>query len=127
MAYNLVEQDNVTCFDVDDTLAIWPKDFRNNQPGRTEFSYGDEKVYLEEHSYHTVFLKHCFNRGDLVVVWSANGFGWAEQVVSKFGLENHVSIVMTKPTRHVDDKDGISSIVGSRVFIPHNTYEKKND
>lgn len=114
---------NITCFDVDDTLAIWPKDFRINKPGRVKFLYGGENVYLEEHSFHTLFLKQCYLRGDHVIVWSANGYEWARQVVAEFKLEQHVSLVMSKPIRHVDDKEEKTSIVGPRVFIPHETYD----
>jgi hypothetical protein len=120
---HVVQNANVTCFDCDDTLVLWPKDYNVYKEGRIEFDYGSEKVYLIPHSYHVIFLKHCFNRGDFVVVWSANGHGWASQVVEKLGLTQHFSQIMTKPTRHVDDKESLSSIVGSRVFIPHETYE----
>ena len=123
---NVINSNNVTCFDCDDTLVIWPKDFRVDKPGRISFMYGGEQVYLEEHSYHTVFLKHCFNRGDHVIVWSANGVKWAQNVVETLGLDPYVCTIMSKPTRHVDDKESVSSVAGSRVFIPHETYEKKN-
>jgi len=119
------KNNNPTPFDVDDTLVVWPKDFRIYKPGRIAFMYGNEEVYLEEHSYHAMFLKHCYNRGDLVIVWSANGYAWAENVVQTLGLQSHVHIIMTKPVRHVDDKESISSVVGNRVFIPHETYEKR--
>lgn len=123
MTPSIIKNNNPTCFDVDDTLVIWPKDYSKPGPGRIEFDYGSEKVYLIPHSYHVIFLKHCFNRGDHTVVWSANGWQWALQVVEKLGLSNHYSQIMTKPVRHVDDKESISSIAGSRVFIPHETYE----
>lgn len=122
------KSNNVTTFDCDDTLVMWPKDFRIWKPGRITFMYGGEEVYLEAHSYHVTFLKHCANRGDHVVVWSANGYAWAENIVATLGLEPFVSVVMSKPTRHVDDRESASSIVGSRVYIPHETYEgKKRD
>lgn len=125
MSYELKKSNNVTCFDVDDTLVIWPKDFRIHKEDRITFMYGGEMVHLEEHSYHTIFLKHCFNRGDMVIVWSANGYSWAQNVVETLGLQNYVTVVMSKPTRHIDDKEHPSSLAGSRVFIPHETYEKK--
>lgn len=119
----VIIKNSVTVFDVDDTLALWPKDFRINKVGRVEFEYGEEKVYLEEHSYHTMFLKHCFNRGDYVIVWSANGSAWAEKVVKAFGLDKHVDIVIQKPSRHIDDKTNISSIIGNHIFVPHEIYK----
>lgn len=119
----IVQNSSVTCFDCDDTLVLWPKDYNKPGEGRIEFEYGSEKVYLIPHSYHVIFLKHCFNRGDHVIIWSANGYKWALQVAMKLGIQNHFSQIMCKPTRHVDDKESLSSIVGSRVFIPHETYE----
>lgn len=121
----IIASNNVTCFDVDDTLVIWPEDFRINKPGRIKFNYGDEDVFLIEHSYHTAFFKHCANRKDCVIIWSANGYDWALQVAIKLGLEKYASFIMSKPIRHVDDKESISSVAGSRVFIPHETYEEK--
>lgn len=121
-----IKSSNVTCFDCDDTLVIWPKDYRVNKPGRIQFTYGDEAVFLEEHSYHTIFLKNCAKRGDFVIIWSANGHEWASQVVERLGLEHYANVVMSKPTRHVDDKESASSIAGSRIFIPHETYDGIN-
>ena len=120
---NIIQNANVTCFDCDDTLILWPKDYKTPSPGRIEFEYGSEKVYLIPHSYHVIFLKHCFNRGDYVIIWSANGSDWATQVAQKLDLTEHYSQIMCKPIRHVDDKESLSSIIGSRVFIPHETYE----
>ena len=127
MSYDLKKSNNVTCFDCDDTLVIWPKDFRVDREDRISFMYGNEQVFLEEHSYHTTFLKHCHNRGDMVIVWSANGYAWAQNVVETLGLGPYVSVVMSKPTRHVDDKESATSIAGSRVFIPHEIYEKRKN
>lgn len=120
---NIVKNNNTTMFDVDDTLLMWPKDYSKPGPGRIEFIYGGEKVYLIPHSYHIIFLKHCFNRGDHTVIWSANGWAWALQAAEKLGLSNHYSQIMTKPIRHVDDKTSISSIAGSHIYIPNETYE----
>jgi hypothetical protein len=119
----IIKSSSVTCFDCDDTLVLWPKDYKVPKEGRIEFEYGNEPVYLIPHSYHVIFLKHCFNRGDHVVIWSANGYQWATQVARKLGLMEHASQIMSKPTRHVDDKESPSSIAGSRVFIPHETYD----
>jgi hypothetical protein len=119
----IIKSNSPSGFDCDDSLVIWPKDFRVNKPGRIEFDYGSEKVYLIPHSYHVIFLKHCFNRGDFVIIWSANGFDWAKQVVDKLGLENHYNCIMQKVVRHVDDKTSISSIVGNHIFVPHETYD----
>ena len=115
--YTTIECNNVTVFDVDNTLVFWDKDFVNESDGKLQFNYGSRLVYLKPHSFHPTFLKHCFNRGDTVIVWSQNGYAWAEQVVHKLGLENHVTYIMSKPNRHIDDKDKLEDIVGNRVYI----------
>ena len=66
---------------------------------------------------HVMFLKHCKNRGDLVVLWSKNGFSWAQEIAKKLGIENYVDYCMSKPTRHIDDKETLNEIVGDRVFL----------
>lgn len=123
MAPIIAKNNNVTCFDCDDTLVMWPKDYSKPGPGRIEFVYGGEPVFLIPHSYHVVFLKRCFERGDHTIIWSANGWSWAMQVAEKLGIANHCSQIMTKPVRHVDDKQSLSSICGSPVYIPNETYE----
>ena len=116
--YKLLEEVSITACDVDNTLVMWDKDFKNPGPGKIEFDYGSEKVYLKPHNFHVTFLKHCCNRGDYVEVWSQNGYQWAEQVVKRLELENHVDIVRSKPSRHIDDKESLEDIVGNRIYIP---------
>ena len=121
--YKLLEESNITSCDVDNTLVMWSSDFKVNTKGRMHFKYGGEDVYLKPHNFHVTFLKHCYNRGDFVEVWSQNGFEWAEQVVLALGLENHVNVVRAKPTRHVDDKTSLSDIVGCRIYIPDDKHD----
>lgn len=115
--YNILKENSITSCDVDNTLVMWPDDYNQKKFDRIEFDYGSEKVYLKPHNFHVTFLKHCYNRGDFVEVWSQNGYEWAEQVVKKLGLENHVNLVRSKPTRHIDDKQKIEDIVGNRIYI----------
>jgi hypothetical protein len=93
------------------------KDYRVKTKEKIEFDYGDEKIYLTPHKFHIMFLKHCHNRGDFVILWSKNGVSWAEQVAKKLGLTKYIDLCMSKPSRHVDDKQTINEIVGDRIFI----------
>lgn len=115
----VLAENNITACDVDNTLVIWPKNYHQPKPGTIEFDYGGQKIHLYPHIPHIIFLKHCFLRGDFVEVWSQNGFAWAEQVVKKLDLQNHVDLVRSKPTRHIDDKVDLSDIVGNRVFMKY--------
>jgi len=109
-----LNNDNTTAFDVDQTLIKWLSKY---DCGMMELEYGEETVMLDPHYSHIRFLKHCKQRGDFIIVWSQNGVEWAEKVVKALDLEKYVDVVMAKPTRHVDDKEDVASIVGNRIFI----------
>lgn len=113
----VIRNNNVSTFDVDDTMAMW-KDYKTDAPGKIKITYGDEVVYLTPHKKHVLFLKHCFMRGDTVVLWSKNGFSHAEQVARALNIMDYITIIMSKPARHIDDRENISAIVGERVYIP---------
>lgn len=112
----IIESNNITNFDVDGTLLLY-KDIRNAGPKKLVFSYGDETIYLTPHKFHVTFLKHCKNRGDTVIVWSKNGYQWAQEAVLALGIEKYVDICMSKPTRYVDDKTDMPSVCGDHIFI----------
>jgi len=115
--YNVLRQSDITFCDVDNTLIYWRTDANNEAPGTIKLRYGDEDVWLRPHKFHPRLVKHFYNRGDYVIVWSQNGYEWAEQVVKALGLQNHVHLIMDKGNRHIDDKEDLTSIVGSRIFI----------
>ncbi len=115
--YKVIENENISSFDVDNTLVMWDKDYKTPGKGKIQLSYGNEDVFLRPHNFHSTFLKHCYNRGDYVEVWSKNGAKWAEQVVVALGLQEHVNVVRAKPNRYIDDKSDIDSILGSRVYF----------
>ena len=62
-------------------------------------------------------LKDFKGRGYTVTVWSHGGALYAAQVVKYLNLESYVDFVSCKPTKCVDNKADIESIVGMRVFI----------
>lgn len=113
----IIKSNNIITFDCDDTLVMY-KDFRVKTKNKIEFDYGDEKIYLTPHKFHVMFLKHCFKRGDYVIAWSKNGNEWCEQVIKKLKLTKYVHLCMSKPSRHVDDKKDLSSIVGDAIYLP---------
>ena len=119
----VLEENDISAFDVDGTLVIWPKNPNIQRQGTIEFLYGDEKVYLYPHLPHIRFLKNCCIRGDYVEVWSKNNFAWAKQVVEKLNLEKYVDIVRSKPSRHIDDKQSLEEIVGGRVYMEYDPEE----
>lgn len=113
----VIKENNITSFDVDNTLIMWHSNVNEKVPGSIEFLYGGEKVYLTPHKNHIRFLKQCSIRGDFIEVWSKNGYQWAETVVKKLNLEKYVDLARSKPSRHVDDKTEIEAIAGARIYM----------
>lgn len=115
---DVIESNNRSVFDVDNTLVMWPKSNPNKKrKGHIAFNYGDEIVYLRPNKSHIRFLKHCSLRGDYVEVWSQNNGLWAKHVVETLKLKKYVKLAGPKPNRHIDDKEHISFIVGNRVYL----------
>jgi FMN phosphatase YigB (HAD superfamily) len=105
-------------FDVDGTLVI--HDDHNEVPGIGKIKIvdpNDKSInYLKPHKNHVSFLKKCKGRGNHVTVWSGGGYRWAEAVVKALKLEEYVDVVMTKPSRYVDDLDA-PEWLGPRIFL----------
>jgi hypothetical protein len=112
----LKNDQNVIMFDVDDTLVMW-----NYQPNVesiiVECPYSGKDIELWPHKRHIDFLEREYCKGNSVVVWSRSGQMWAESIVNKLGIANHIELIMCKPVKYVDDKDDKESIIGMRVYL----------
>lgn len=108
----------VTAFDIDDTLVMWEGNFNQPAPDRIEIidPYDGAKVFLKPHKKHAAFMKKCKGRGMCVMVWSAGGVQWAKAVINALGLADYVDLVITKPSKYVDDLPA-SEILGSRIYL----------
>lgn len=119
----VIKSEDVVCFDLDDTLALW--DANHNVPHEDAIEvknpYSGEVVYLRPHKVHIRIMKEYKGRGFTNIVWSAGGVRHAEAVVKAFGLEEYVDYVMTKPNRHFDDKEDKESIIGVRLYFEDKT------
>jgi len=62
-------------------------------------------------------LKDFKGRGYNITVWSHGGALYAAEVVKALKLETYVDYVSCKPTKCVDNRSDLESIVGMRVFI----------
>lgn len=130
---NVVKNEVIVCFDVDDTLVLWGKgpgsayydSYEKYKNGLTyspnpliEFinPYDSSLNYLKPHIRHIELLKQYKGRGFYVRVWSAGGWEWAESVVKTLGLEDYVDSVETKPSKYVDDLQA-AEVLGVRVYI----------
>lgn len=103
MALVKLEEPIVFC-DVDDTLVSW-KTYPKRGLNSIEFEdpFTQEVLYLHAIPNHIEAIKAHKLRGHTVVVWSAGGAKWAEEVVKKLKLEKYVDAVMSKPNWFYDD------------------------
>ena|SRR5271157_4505709 len=95
--------ENIVCFDVDDTLVMW-----EIPPGREKdcvlFNSFGTAEWLLPHGPHIKMMKQFKARGQKVIVWSQGGAQWAAEVIKSLKLEEFVDVVMTKPKWIIDDK-----------------------
>jgi hypothetical protein len=113
----VIEHNNISSFDIDNTLLMWHSNANDKIPGSIAFEYGDETIYVTPHKNHIRFLKQCSLRGDFVEVWSKNGWQHAKAAVELLGLHDYVDLVRAKPSRHIDDKEELEHIVGARIYM----------
>lgn len=99
------ENEFVVAFDVDDTLVIWGDFYGVPHEGAVPFicPYSGGTNYLIPHKKHIQLLKQYTGRGMCVMVWSAGGTQWAKSVINTLGLEDYVDLIITKPSKLIDD------------------------
>ncbi len=102
----------IAYFDVDDTLVSWDH-YGKQLPGMVEFEdpFTNGSIFLEVIIEHVEAMKKHKLRGHTIVVWSAGGADWAEEVVRKLGLTSMVDAVASKPDWYYDD-------IPSSEFMP---------
>lgn len=103
--------------DIDDTLIkrIFPDDPRWNDAMVLDY-YGEERRAVPLKGNISI-LKASVARGRNVVVWSGNGFAWAEQVLNKLALDSLDVYVMSKPAGYLDNEE-CTLWMGAKVFDP---------
>lgn len=123
-----IDSEHVIMVDVDNTLVLWGKDHRIPLARITDKNFNDKRIlfvdpytgdnlYLTPHNVHIRLLRQYKGRGFTIIVWSMAGVKWSESVVKTLGIEDIVDYCMTKPAKHLDDKQDIDSIIGSRVYL----------
>ena len=116
----VIAKDVTFPFDVDATLVFWIPIGKEPPPEALAVEYYGETVYVVPHEEHVRLLKSSLARGRNIVVWSGNGFQWAENVLKALGFGDADNIlVMSKPAGYVDDLP-CTEWMGNRVYIkPH--------
>jgi FMN phosphatase YigB (HAD superfamily) len=97
-----IQSDRTVMVDCDDTLVLWDKsEFPMEEFIEIE-CYGTSAVVVPHRKNLNTLLK--FHKlGYRIVVWSASGWEWAENVVKALKLEDIVDTCMSKPRYYFDD------------------------
>ena len=90
-------------FDVDDTLVMWDNDATYADPAWDSERILIDGLSLIPHYTHIRLLKYHKARGRQIVVWSAGGSRWAQDVISALKLNQYVDVIINKPRWFYDD------------------------
>lgn len=120
----VIDNENTVFFDVDETL-IQHCAYTDDCEVEVEDPIADRIITVNKHYQHIRLLKEEKARGRYIVVWSAGGYQWAENVIKALDLSIYVDLVMTKPLAYVDDKP-ITEWLSRRIYISPETRYKNN-
>lgn len=114
----LYNNESVITIDCDETLVNWADSNKSPAPGKIMLKcpYVGDDVWLTPNWAHIRLLKQHRGRGFVVIVWSSGGVLWANEVVRALNLEDYVDIVLSKPTKYVDDKS-CEEWMGTHVYL----------
>jgi len=108
--------------DIDGTLVIWhQEDHLEAIPFNcygTEYKLVPNKENIKK-------LKEFHNKGYTVIVWSAAGSGWCQEVVKKLKLKKYVKYCVSKPEYFLDDLKAEKFLPENRRF--NHEYIKQED
>lgn len=94
------KNENRIFVDVDKTI-ITP--CNRDDTGYIGFNYYGTRVFNKPMYNNIALLKAQKQRGYEVIVHSANGWEWAEEVIRVLNLKKYVDEVATKPLKYMDD------------------------
>lgn len=110
-----IQNEYIVCIDVDQTL-IMHHDSHSDGMSISLNPYSGTKIKWSPNENHIELLKQYKGRGLFVIVWSAAGVLWAKTIINALGINDNVDLIMTKPSKYVDDLMG-NEILGSRVYL----------
>lgn len=125
---NVIQNEMVEPFDVDDTLVLHQDE--NTIPDGEKLLVQDPvhpgaHVIVRIHRPMVRLLEESHARGAHVIVWSRSGWQWAKNVVEALGLTNKVHTVMSKPVAYFDDSP-IEKWLPYRVYLSPDTIYKQS-
>lgn len=116
MSYKKVKDGGVYATDVDDTLIMWriPQGYDGPLVETNLNGFKDVGIPNQPAIDH---LKKMKARNYAIVVWSAGGSDWAEEVVRALKLELYVDVIMPKIDFHLDDVADPADKIGKWQYI----------
>lgn len=121
----VIENENIVAIDVDGTLVApysrlqsYSEEDEDRQI-RILNPYSNTISWFIPLHQHVELLKQYKGRELFVIVWSAGGAKWAEAVVKTLELQEYVDLIMTKPSKLVDDLSP-EEIFPTRIFLKDN-------
>jgi hypothetical protein len=118
----VLKNENVFPVDVDQTLVLWGKNVSNLAPEdlvQVRNPYTGKMHTLQRHIPNIQILICKKKRGFHIRVHSANGYKWANAVITALGLEAFVDDVETKPNGYLDDKPA-EHWIGPQIYLDEN-------
>lgn len=125
---NVNKSENVSYFDVDDTLVLHQDPDTIHPSERVSVRdpvHPSQVIIMRIHRPMVRLLKEASQRGDFVRVWSRGGWQWAKNVVEALELTRYVNSVESKPMAYFDDSP-IEKWLPYRVYIQPDTIYKTN-
>lgn len=97
----VIDSHKVVTVDMDDTIVMWNLSDYPDLPRIKLDCYGPAELVPNTKNINLV--RKLYKLGYTIIAWSQTGFEWAHAVSKAVGLDDVVSLYMTKPRYHVDD------------------------
>jgi hypothetical protein len=100
----LIENPNIVCIDIDDTLVYWNTPLDPNQKLKyfdIYTDYGKEVLAVNEKILEDIDRHRL--RGHFIVIWSQGGNEWCKAVCTSLGITDKINMIMSKPKWYIDD------------------------
>lgn len=133
----VIKSEQVSFWDVDETLVlhktVHTRHIYDDKGNITELFPRDsvvvkdpienKNIRLYIHEPMIRLMREEARRGGTIIVWSRGGHEWAASVINALGLQDLVTLVMSKPMVYFDDKP-IQEWLPYRVYLePGTTYK----
>lgn len=120
----VINDDNIWCTDIDDTLLMWDIDKHTNPYVDFIEPHSGDNIRVAINENNIRLLKEKKSRGNTIILWSQGGYEYAEAVAKALNLVEYIDFVMNKPIGLIDDLEA-SAWMPKAVNILHTKNYKK--